>query len=356
MNMAPCLRVAAQEENPTFIGINAHRGFILPHSKELRPISNTPVTALQIDIGRYNGGANAYQQCNCMYNSGISLQIADFGNHKELGQSIAFSGFMEPYLLKQSNWQMSFRYGIGLNYLNRVYHTEKNPRNIFYSSPVSFITYLSLNSTFKLRPKTNLVAAFFYNHISNGGMRMPNKGMNFPTLSLGMEFMQFPRSFSYTSDFKTDADFQPWLFYLQPAFSAKTYSTSAVKQGQLLPVFSIQAGGLYRLGKLSTLGMGVEYMDDRFQRQTLAEYQLSLPHQQVGILATHAFTFGRWILAQQYALYAYNRDPAARKAYQRYQLLYRFTDKWYIGGSLKTHRHVADVFDLRLMWHFQAHK
>jgi hypothetical protein len=344
------------EFSSKYMGLYIHRGIILPHSKELKPISNTPVTAIQLDIGRFSGGEQAFNQCNCSFNSGISLQVADFGNSKELGQSMALTGYMEPYLFTRSAWQISFRYGLGLNYLNRVYHSETNPRNVFYSSPISFLTYLNLNAALRVSPHTHLNTGLFYNHISNGGMRMPNKGMNFPTLSLGLDYALPARNFDFIpASQNANHHHNIWLF-VQSAFSAKTYSGSAVKQGRLLPVISFQAGSLYSLGKLSAIGLAVEYMDDRFQQQNLADYQINLPHQQVGALATHAFTFGRWILAQQYGLYVYNRDPQARTAYQRYQLMYRVFEDWHIGGSLKAHRHIADVFDVRIMWHLNTSK
>ena len=37
-----------------------------------------------------------------------------------------------------------------------------------------------------------LTASGNYNHISNGGLKQPNKGINYPTLALGLDYIPNP--------------------------------------------------------------------------------------------------------------------------------------------------------------------
>jgi hypothetical protein len=69
-----------------------------------------------------------------------------------------------------------------------------------------------------------------------------------------------------------------------------------------------------------------------------------------GLLAGHNFLLGKVFFSQQIGLYLYNRTPYYDRIYHRWTLRYLMNDKLLIGLGFKAHRHVADFFDLRVMY------
>ena len=71
-------------------------------------------------------------------------------------------------------------------------------------------------------------------------------------------------------------------------------------------------------------------------------------HRNGAILIGHELIIGKIIFAQLLGIYVYkpykgDDDPV----YQRYRLRYQFTNHMFAGITLKAHRHVAHIFDVR---------
>ena len=66
---------------------------------------------------------------------------------------------------------MTLRGGIGVSYLNRVFDRTTNPRNEFFSAPLSFIGVVNVAFNYRVEETFVVQLAASYNHISNGGSR-----------------------------------------------------------------------------------------------------------------------------------------------------------------------------------------
>ena len=112
-------------------------------------------------------------------------------------------------------WELSFstsrsamppnRTTAGLAYLTRVYNAGTNPRNTFFGSPINGLLALSVSVHYRFTNRLYLSATAAYNHISNGGTRQPNRGMNFPTAGLGITYVVDPTVFLDASQWSRPA-------------------------------------------------------------------------------------------------------------------------------------------------------
>ncbi len=338
----------AQKERFPFLSLSPHVGFIIPHSNELKEISSSTPFGFQAEAGFIHTGPKAYAQTQSFSRLGLALQHMQFGNPKELGSSTALSAFLEPYILAETKVQLSFRFGIGATYLNRVYDEKTNPRNIFFSSPISFVTFLAFTGRVNLHPNWKANASLFYNHISNGGARMPNKGMNFPTLSIGLDYLPFGEKFSKPAiEFKND---QKWWLYFETGFSGKNTPEGRNKASEMALIANAQILAERKVNPIHGFSLGMEFSEDQYRKKDFEYWNLELAHQTLGLMLGHAFHLGKVRLTQHYGIYMFNEDSNKRFAYQRYGLYYQCSKRFYFGGTLKVHRHVADIFDVRLGW------
>ena len=104
--------------------------------------------------------------------------------------SLPFTVFAEPVISYGEKYLFTIRGGGGISYHNRIYDPVDNPLNMFFSSRISFPLYVAARFKYSINDKTFITLSASYNHISNGGYKQPNKGMNFPTLALGLEHFQ----------------------------------------------------------------------------------------------------------------------------------------------------------------------
>lgn len=355
------LQVSAQtwQEDSTkgrwpFFNLSQHFGFIIPHAQELKSISRSAVTGVQLEAGYLWTHPSAYRQTNSYARLGLGYQYMDFGNRSVLGQAQNLSVYLEPYLGFRKKIQTAFRFGLGACYLNNVHHPVKNPENQFFSSPISFVTYLALTSRWAFHPNWRLAGSAFYNHISNGGAKMPNKGINYPTASIGIEYCPkgeyFPKPLP-----RLNGPF-PWHIRVEAGFSLKNTPQDWDENPKAVPILNILALLDKQFSAIQRLGIAIELSEDRYTKADFHQKKLNLAHQNAGFGIQHGFVLGKFSLTQAYMVYLFNEKPNHAVAYQRYGIFYHFIPTVYVGGTLKAHRHVADIFDIRLGWQYGWNK
>lgn len=338
-----------QGQHYSVYGVSGHYGWIIPHSSELKALSDSAPVGIQLDWSRIRTSDKAWENCNCYAQVGFSFNYFNYQNRDQLGSSSNLSFFAEPYLSYRNRMFFSLKAGAGVTFLTQVHHPTDNPENTFYSSPLSFLLVLGPNLNYRLSDHITLTGGLHYNHISNGGMKQPNKGMNFPTWTLGIKY--YSRAVQLEQREKKKDRKGEWTNYLRlfTSFPEVDLDTTTNTDNSREILLGIGGGTLYYFTQSNAASLGLELIRDGSYAKT-AEITGS-PHSAylVGLLIGHHFVFGRVTFNQQLGWYAY-RDypPLNRKFYQRYELLYRVGARWQLGTSLIAHGHVADNLDLRL--------
>lgn len=323
-------------------GLETQTGWIIPHNSELRDIASSRPVSFKISSQWMKTSRKNWEACNCFHNLGLSFSVVDFQNQKELGRAWNMSGSFEPLLFRAGKWSGSLSSGIGVSYLTRVFDPIDNPRNTFFSAPISFLLFISPKLTYDFSLHWALQSSFTYNHISNGGQRQPNRGMNFPMWGLGI--LHYTRKVDFPSYQKSQIP-KTWSFYVDLGFNTRDGAS-----GSRNPNFSFAGGAFRQLTGIIGLGGGLELAKD-----------FSLPIQEnrsealiPGVFFGNHLLFGRFDFSQRMVMYiskpaGYQED---HEFYQRYILNYLLNENFRIGAGLKAHGHVAEYMDFRLGWKF----
>lgn len=334
----------------TVWNVQAHYGFIIPHSSELKPVSNSNPAGLQLDWSKLLLSQKAWNSCNCFSQLGVSASYINFGNPQQLGNAYSLVFFSEPYLNYQQSLYFSFRAGIGPTFLNQVYDEVSNPENTFYSAQLSFLLLANFSINYRLSPQLSLQAVGYYNHISNGGWKQPNKGINFPTFGLGLRYYPKPIDLpDWPRNQSNKGKLQAYtrLFAAIPKVSADSVNPE-VRRLQV----GLAAGGLYFISQLNAINLGFELVRDGARKEARERKGATYDFHSIGIMLGHNFVFGRFTFNQQMGWYAYRPYPSDQaQFYQRYELLYSL-GQLQLGTGLKAHGDTAENIDLRIGWLF----
>lgn len=331
------------------LGVQNYYGFIIPHSQAIRTISHSHPRGIEADISFHFADAKSWHYLKGYPRLGASIIYTDFANPAVLGRAYALLLYAEPFLAAHKSFSLAFRLGTGLAYLTRVYHPQKNPDNLFFGSAISFPLAAGLTANYRLRERFLLRAGVHYNHISNGGLRQPNKGINYPTVATGFNYTLVPVTFSARLD---TADFKGAK---KPEYRVALLASSPDGEdgsSKKIPLIGITALAGRRIGRLSALTAGAEWIADYTIRQVIRQRQLSTPFHRGALLAGHELHIGKFRFSQQLGIYVYAPYKARDPVYQRYGLEYFTNRNLYLGLNLKAHRQVADFLDARLGWRF----
>ena len=339
---------AQNEGSIRFVESRLSHGFIIIHNEDVEAVRNSYPWGFEVDLGWQSNSEEAWNRCNCHTRMGASLGAWDFDNQDILGQGYVAQFFLEPEFGAQRDLSFSVRAGFGLSYKTKPFHPETNPENLSYSTAVAFPLQLgtALRWQFSERWQAHILAR--YNHISNGGFRQPNKGINWPTVSVGVTwYARKPdlRAFA-RSDWRTDGD------GLLPMSLSVFGGYQELNNGIVLGVGGVE--WLYRrqVGRLSALTGGTEWIyHGRYPYQARQEGE-STHGFMGGVAVGHAFLLGNFIFGQQMGVYLLRPQGERHDLYQRYSLMYMINDEWGAGISLKAHAHVADFIDFRTAFYF----
>jgi hypothetical protein len=337
--------------NHISLGIRGHYGFIIAHSKSIAEISDSNPWGIEADLAWHLMRESIWKYCYCYPRTGISLNYFNFSFPEVLGHSMALYPYIEPYIWPQNKFSISLRFGMGPAWVTRIYDAETNPENFFFSSPLSFIVVMNAAMNYRLSSRISARAAFNYNHISNGGLRMPNAGMNFPTINAGFDYkfteVRFPRR---------EKDTVRVLYPDKSWWDAYILGTRKNVHNGDDNHYPVVGAGIYYnylILRVLALNVGTEWISDYSVKEIIRLEYINDPgaapdHNRAAMLVGLDLIFGRFSIVHQWGIYYYAPYPARQKVYQRYGLNLRFTDRLYMGINIKSHGHVADLLDARL--------
>ncbi|MBK8427161.1 MAG: acyloxyacyl hydrolase [Lewinellaceae bacterium] len=351
LHTLPAQAVDSSARDPFVLGARLHYGFIIPHSRDIINVAQSHPRGFEIS-GQWLLSSEKYtRNSGLVAKRGFVLQYIHFDNPEVLGYCINAVPFVEPMIRPWGRLYGSFQMGVGLSYLSKVYDAETNPTNLFFSFPLSFPVMLKAYLHYKWSPSWEMSAGFNYNHISNGGMKLPNKGMNFPTWNAGFHYhfqpviiRRPPRNEDWKQQRKNYA-------YLTAIGTLKTATaTDVFPENKLCGQVGTMVMAGRRVGRMSGLSLGTEWVYDGYAREILNRQGMNKSAWKGSLLLGHELLISRVRFNIHFGAYLYNPSGDIDPVYQRYSLYYRFGRHFLLGSSLKAHRHRADVFDLRVGW------
>jgi len=351
-----CSYTQVQEEDttkyPVIIGLRAHAGSVIIHSKAIRPIKDSYPVGLEVDINWHKNRKKQWDHCHCYPRTGILFSYFYYDNPVVLGNGVATVYYIEPFFGAHKKLCFSFRAGAGITILTKPYDEESNPDNMSYSTYLNSFLLVNLTLNYRLNEKYSINASACYNHTSNGGIQVPNKGINFPSASIGVDYTLNPSEFKNRDKTKfSDIEVRKNRFDIGLLGTVKSY-----KHGE--PIEHVIWGGAVnysrQVGRISSLVGGAEWMVNGVIKEKIARDSIpdANPYRG-GILAGHEFLMGRYNFSIQMGLYFYRGYADYEIVYQRYKLTYRITRNIYAGISVKAHRHIADYLDFRVGYYFE---
>jgi Lipid A 3-O-deacylase (PagL) len=343
---------------PWSLALSAHSGFIIAHSRKLVDVSGSKPFGAELDLFWTLADERFTRRSGLVARRGFALHAIDFDNPEVLGRVISLTPFVEPMIRAQDRFHGSVRLGVGFAWLNKVYDAETNPANLFFSTRLSFTGMVCANLGYRLSPHWEMRGGFNFNHISNAGMKEPNKGMNYPTWNFGAVYTPQPvaiqrpvRDDAWRSESRKSS-------YAMLSGTLKNTSASDMHASERTALAGAIGMVSWRTGRMSALSGGAEVIHDGFVRAMLDRVDDRRSAWKGALLAGPELLIGRVRFGVLIGGYVFNpsRDPgesALRRTdlvYQRYQLMYRFGDHLLVAYTLKAHRHVADAFDVRIGW------
>ncbi len=329
-------------KKPFSIGGKLHYGTILPHSERIRPLAFNNPFGIETSFGWLNHSEKSIKQMNCYYYTGIAIDFIDFG-HPKIGKSINAWYYFEPLLRFQKKMGFGIRSGVGISYLTKVYDENTNPENKFFASHLAFLLLVEFKTKYKISKKLELTSSICYNHISNGGIKQPNYGMNFPTITIGADYHFNPVELKPITKERLAARKKIWKLKGEVLSSIKVQNKTEEFEEKACFAYGIAVFADKRVGKFSAINLGAEFVDDGYVKEELKRAGLDKDHKRAAAFVGHDLIFGKINFTINWGVYFYAPYPAKDPYYQKYLLQYNFNQRLYAGGFMLAHGDAAEI-------------
>jgi hypothetical protein len=288
---------------------------------------------------------------NCYSYSGWAIDFINF-NHPQIGHSFNVWYYFEPLFKFQKRLGYGIRTGTGISYLSEIYDEQTNPENKFFASHLAFLLMLEFKVKYKLTKKMELTASICYNHISNGGIKQPNYGMNFPTLTIGADFHLNPINLQPIQKTKINKSEKIWQIRLELLASVKVREKTEEFKEKACFVYGISSLTNKRLTKFSAINFGLELIADTYDKEGLIRAGVVSDYKRAAGIIGHELIFGQTSLTLNFGIYFYCPNKAKDPFYQKYMLQYKFNKHIYAGVYLLAHGEAADSMGFNLGYAF----
>jgi len=330
------------------IGLREHYGFVIIHSRAIRAIEDSYPRGTELTINWHKMDKKSWEVCNCYPRVGLLFSFFDFDNREILGYGFNVAGFVEPFFTSHKKLNISIRPAGGLSFDTRPYNPVSNVDNFSYSLPINVYLQLNLALNYRLNEHFGINLAANYNHISNGGIKEPNKGINYPTATIGLDYTLNPSPFEdrlkqkYQGAKKRRYD-----------VALSSFVKRILEDPTYFLVVGASTGVSQQVGRMSAITLDAEWIWDGSLRWRMEnQFNSDSDYQRGAVLLGHEFLMGRFTFSQKLGIYIYDQTKFNDPVYQRYGINYHFTKALFAGIHLKAHRHVADLIEIRLGWSF----
>ena len=310
-------------------------------------ITGAKPQGIQLDYYKLRDTPENSNACNCIPKSGISLSYFNLDQPDLLGKAFAASLFIEPQYRITNRYIFGIRAQAGFVYATKKFDIITNPGNLTYSSNISNYLALGISNYYFINPKTALNLSFIFNHISNGGIKDPNNGLNFPGVNIGMNYFFDKPNYKKRVRVKPKVE-KSISSYLTVFYAATTSSNFSTKK---YSIFGLELSGVKKLsGVLFTTATFSLYQDKAVQ-QKLRQDSLSVQNQyRCGIASGIGFNMGKVNFASSLGVYVYDPINYYARIYHQHELSYQLNKQWAIGVNLKAHTYIANYTDIRIKY------
>jgi len=324
------------------IGIKGGRGFIIAHNPTISYLTFQHISKLEVYSEKNTLGEKLWHQRYNYPRYGISLSYFDL-NNDHFGSAVSILPYFKFSLFRNIKpFDLWFRGGIGLGYIENPFDPENNFKNIAIGSQLNVFFSFLLDAEFKVTERQSISLGANLSHFSNTAFAKPNLGINIPTVEVGL----IQRLGNKTNRvIQEDSPFERpkvnWQLYYGVGWNevspndpkkyiANAFSLRAERQYNHKSIIGLGPDFFYNPAQIGALELDSIYIDKGFENL------------QFGLSFHHILRFGRISNIVQIGYYLKTENEDEGNYYQIVGGKYHFSKSLKGLIALKTHLSKAE--------------
>lgn len=352
-----------QQFKPTSISLLSKGGFLIAHRANMAHLPEKNTYAFELELTRQDTSSS---QWNKIYQNplrGVSFQYQDFGNKEILGQGYSLFGHTSFPLIEGEKFGfLDFRIGTGVGIVSKIYNSDSNPKHVAIGSHVNGYVNLRMqwNRYFE---HWHIGAGIEFGHFSNSAMKVPNLGLNLPSISLNVGYDLNKRSL-YKNSINKDSTHEDLKYLERMAKHLRLFVIGSSKQNLVQyndpksrAVIAIQALYSFKISNNWKIDFGLDGIYNGGNRWHLDTVAYSVGRTlQLGVYAGASVHFYRTEFYTGFGMYLRSTVHPYGLVYNRLGFRYHLTEKISALIGIKAHFAVADYLEMGIGYKLKSWK
>lgn len=323
-------------------------GFLLPHHTTIDHLLYHHAYGAEVGLSIQTNGKKQWHHDFHFPRINLLAFYGNFGNPKIIGYAFGVEGNIYLPYFKKKGWSFGNTLNAGIGYLTKRYDRFTNPKNNVIGSHVNCIVGLGFQLQ-KQWKHQSIGIEINLKHMSNGAYKLPNLGINIPSLGINYTYFLHPLQ-KYDTAIVPKEEMQPsktWKFFTQLIGSTKQiYPTGGKHYG----VIALGNYVHYKVKDKVILEGGIDVVYDGSTIASVENERNKAKNTSVGVYFAYVLPVHRLQLLVGMGGYLYNPINPAGRWYHRFGARFRIAKKLWANITIKSHWAKADYFEYGLAY------
>ncbi|WP_421920234.1 acyloxyacyl hydrolase [Marinifilum sp.] len=315
---------------------------------------NDQVRAVELNFGLLPSTNRYWSKLYNQPEIGLGFYHGSLGNKEVFGKTSALFPFIIFNLKDFRKGDLHLQTGFGLAYNKKHFHPSENYANVAIGSKFNAFFKLLLSGSYNLSKRLSAVIGVGFQHLSNGSVHVPNKGLNLLTTNMGLKYhfksKEFNKNITVLNSKLNNELTMIWSGGLKQASEIDDNNYFAS---------SLSTNYSFGINAKQRLGCGVDLFYDEasnrgdwnFAPETKFKDRFSQ-----AIILSHDLVIQRISIITHIGIYTWYKTKPEKPLYTRLGLRYNLSKTIVANLSLKAHLGKADFIEWGIGYRFKKKK
>jgi len=342
-----------------FLEAKCHYGFIVPHHIGMQ-VYNSHFPSFEISLAKQTFGEKLWEQMYKYPIKGVSIYYSSLGSSPYLGDVFAAYPYISFPLIKGAKNSLLLKTGVGIAYLTKKFDRINNYKHLAIGSHLNAAINIMLLYSYEINSFNILSLSAGLTHFSNGANKLPNYGLNIPSIALS--YAHRPEKKNRNIRKRLYSPVKPYEFdirkYIDFYFCLETgFKDMEAILGESYQVFGFNANILKAISYKSSFGLGFDITYDASDAGILEKKQIHYDHKseliKTGINIAYQIRLSKLAFVFNHGYYLSGKEKSDGSVYQKVNLKYALTGQLFANMNLKVHWGKADFIGWGLGYHLK---
>lgn len=322
-------------------------GKIYKHTPKFKPAIVFPSSTYELGFFHQTTGINEWEIRYHYPRIGASVEYTRLGNDTCFGNAISFLPSVELNVAFHKKFRIKFKISQGAGWVTKPYDRLTNPRNNVLGSHINDCTSFEFSLQMKVHQNFTMGFGGSFTHWSSGSVKVPNLGINIPSINIHLRYEPNPFSENRLHAFTFGPTRKKIIFSLSPEIGFKEKIKA---DGPMFHTYGFSAMVGKYLSHWNKLWIGADFNYGNGNYYYQKAQEIFVGNFNKGCYTKSVFVhdeqeMGRISIYEQLGFYSNNAELKLSGMYQRIGIIYTV----YKFGNEKQHK-VRGVATLHTHW------